>query len=94
MSDNGLAILIIVVTATVSVAGGVLYVRRRALSLEDYLVARGSAGTSLSTATLVASVIGAWVLLSPAETGTWAGMVALIGYSIGQAAPLEQECVV
>ena len=88
MSDNGLAILISLVTAAVFVAAAVLYVRRRALSLEDYLVARGSAGTTLSTATLVASVIGAWVLLSPAEAGTWAGMVALIGYGVGQAAPL------
>ena len=88
MIDGGVAILITVLTATVFVAAGVVYVRRRTLSLEDYIVSRSSAGTSVATATLVASVIGAWVLLSPAETGTWAGMVALIGYGVGQAAPL------
>ena len=88
MLDNGLAILIAVITAAVFFSAGVISVRRRKLDVEEYLVARNSAGSSLATATLVASVIGAWILFSPAETGTWAGMVALVGYSIGQAAPL------
>ena len=88
MIDTSLAIIITSVTALAFVAAGVLYVRGKPTSIEDYLVARNSAGTSLATATLVASVIGAWVLFSPAETGTWAGLVALIGYSVGQAAPL------
>ena len=51
-------------------------------------MARRSAGYQVTTATLVASVIGAWVLFSPAEAGTWAGLAALVGYGIGQAAPL------
>ena len=88
MIDSGPAIIITLLTAAAFVAAGVLSVRRRALGIEEFLVARSSAGTTLSTATLVASVIGAWVLLSPAETGTWAGIVALVGYSVGQAAPL------
>ena len=88
MIDSWVAIVITVVTAAVFVAAGVLAVRRRTLGIEEFLVARSSAGTKVSTATLVASVIGAWVLLSPAETGTWAGLVALVGYGIGQAAPL------
>ena len=88
MLDNGLAILIAVITAAVFFSAGVISVRRKKLDVEEYLVARNSAGSSLATATLVASVIGAWILFSPAETGTWAGMVALVGYSIGQAAPL------
>ena len=82
------AVLIALGTAVVFVVAGVLYVRRRTLSVEDYLVARNSAGGRLATATLVASVIGAWVLFSPGEAGTWAGIVAIIGYGIGQAAPL------
>ncbi len=88
MIDGGVAILIALLTSAAFVSAGVIYVRRRSTSVEDYLVARNSAGGTLATATLVASVIGAWVLLSPAETGTWAGLVALIGYGIGQAAPL------
>ncbi len=88
MIDSAPAVLIALGTAIVFVAAGVLYVRRRAMSVEDYLVARNSAGGGLATATLVASVIGAWVLFSPGEAGTWAGLVALVGYGIGQAAPL------
>ena len=88
MSENGLAILITIVTAMVFVAAGILYVRRRRLNVEEYIVARNRAGTGLATATLVASVIGAWILFSPAEAGTWAGLTALIGYGVGQAAPL------
>lgn len=88
MVDSWVAIATTVVTAATFLVAGVFGVRRRALGIEDFLVARNSAGTKVSTATLVASVIGAWVLLSPAETGTWAGLVALVGYGIGQAAPL------
>ena len=88
MIDSTAAVLIALGTAIVFVAAGVLYVRGRALGIEDYLVARGSAGGGLATATLVASVIGAWILFSPGEAGTWAGLVALVGYGIGQAAPL------
>ncbi|MCL0100011.1 Na+/proline symporter [Dehalococcoidia bacterium] len=88
MIDSQIAIIITVITATFFLTTGVFGVRRRMKGIEDFLVARNSAGVKVSTATLVASVIGAWVLLSPAETGTWAGIVALVGYGIGQAAPL------
>ena len=88
MIDSGVAIAVAVITAVVFVAAGVLNARRHRLDIEEYLVARKSARASVATATLVASVIGAWILFSPAEAGTWAGLVALIGYGIGQAAPL------
>ena len=88
MSLGVWAILITVITSVLFLSLGVMYVRRRRLNLEDYVVARNSAGSMTATATLVASVIGAWILFSPAETGTSAGMVALIGYGVGQAAPL------
>ncbi|MFQ5860204.1 MAG: Na+/proline symporter [Dehalococcoidia bacterium] len=88
MSVQAWALPITVVTSLLFLLLGVLYVRRRRLNVEEYIVARNSAGSMLATATLVASVIGAWILFSPAETGTWAGMVALIGYGVGQAAPL------
>ena len=88
MSDGQVALIVMLSISVVFVLMGVLYVRRRALNVEDYIVSRNSAGSVLATATLVASVMGAWILFSPAETGTWAGMVALIGYGLGQAAPL------
>ena len=88
MLDAGLAVPIALVTAAVFVVAGVMYARRGRGGVEDYLVARNTAGSSLATATLVASVAGAWVLFSPAEAGTWAGIAAIVGYGIGQAAPL------
>ncbi len=88
MIDGGLTVAVAIVAAVAFLAASVWYVRRTRMSVEDYIVARSTAGPGLATATLVASVIGAWVLFSPAETGTWAGLVALIGYGIGQAAPL------
>ena len=88
MSDGQVALIVMLSISVVFVVMGVLYVRRRALNVEDYIVSRNSAGSVVATATLVASVMGAWILFSPAETGTWAGMVALIGYGLGQAAPL------
>ena len=88
MIDSGAAIAIAVVVAAVFVVVSVLNVRRHRLNIEQYLVARNSVRAPVATATLVASVLGAWILFSPAEAGTWAGIVALIGYGIGQAAPL------
>ena len=88
MIDSGAAIAIAVVAAAVFVVASVLNVRRHRLNIEEYLVARNSVRAPVATATLVASVLGAWILFSPAEAGTWAGIVALIGYGIGQAAPL------
>ena len=88
MESNTLAIAITLITAVTFALLGVLYVSRRRLSLEEYIVHRNSTGSWLAVATVVASVAGAWILFSPAETGTWAGLVALIGYGVGQAAPL------
>ena len=88
MLDAGLAVPIALITAAVFVVAGVMYARRGRGGVEDYLVARNSAGSTLATATLVASVAGAWILFNPAQAGTWAGVAAIVGYGIGQAAPL------
>ncbi len=76
------------ITSVSFVLVGIWFVRERRQTLENFIVFRNSAGSIVTTATLVASVIGAWILFSPAETGTWAGIAGLIGYSFGQAAPL------
>lgn len=67
---------------------GVLYTRRNRPSVEGYVSARNSTGSLASTATIVASIMGAWILFGPAEAATWAGIIAVVGYALGQAAPL------
>jgi Na+/proline symporter len=58
------------------------------MDVEDYLVSRSTVGGPGTVATVVASVLGAWLLFSPAEAATWAGIAGLLGYGLGQAAPL------
>ena len=88
MSTSAMAISITLITVAIFATLGIWYVRRWRLSVEEFIVNRNSAGTGVAIATVVASIAGAWILFSPAETGTWAGIVALIGYALGQAAPL------
>ena len=88
MSLSASIILITIITAVVFASIGLLYTLKSKTTAGNYIVARNKVGGLLATATLVASGLGAWILFSPAETGTWAGIVGLIGYSIGSAAPL------
>lgn len=89
MSFNALALAITLITASSFTLLGLLSLQQRSLNdVEDYIVHRSQVGSSMAVATIVASVIGAWLLLSPAEAATWAGVPGIIGYSVGQAAPL------
>jgi Na+/proline symporter len=88
MSIGTLTILITVLVTAAFAGLGIAYSTRSRIDAEGFLVSRNWAGGWLATATLVASVMGAWILFSPAETATWAGIVGLIGYAVGQAAPL------
>jgi sodium/pantothenate symporter len=83
-----LSVAAVVAAVAVFAVVGLLDARRRRLSVEDYISARGSAGTQATVATVVASAMGAWILYSPAEAGTWGGLPALIGYGLGSAAPM------
>jgi Na+/proline symporter len=83
-----LGIAAVVAAAAAFAAVGLLDARRRRLSVEAYISARDSAGTRTVVATVVASAMGAWILYSPAEAGTWGGLPALIGYGLGSAAPM------
>ena len=68
---------------------GLAYARGRVGSIESYLTARNTAGEGLTTATVIASGMGAWILLSPAEAGAaFGGLSAVIGYAVGSALPL------
>jgi Na+/proline symporter len=64
------------------------------MNLEDFLTQRNSVGSWAGLSTVVASVAGSWILFAPGETGTWAGIVGLIGYALGQAAPLASMAFV
>ena len=88
MSTGALAITITLITTVSFAILGILYVRRRRLTVEEYIVNRNTAGTGVAVATIVASLAGAWILFSPAETGTRLGLVALIGYGLGSTAPM------
>ena len=82
------AFAILAVTVVFFTLLGVLHVRRRGQTLDDHLVCRSRTGAGAGMATVTASAIGAWVLFSPAETATWAGVAGVAGYALGQAAPL------
>ena len=64
---------------------GITHVGRRRQSVEDYTVSRNHAPVNVGIATLVASMFGTWVLLSPGETGANFGIISLAGYAIGMA---------
>ena len=91
---SALTISVTLITAAIFAALGIWKVRRQRLGVEDFIVDRGSAGTGVATATIVASLAGAWILFSPAETGTGFGIAALIGYGLGSTAPMVAFAVV
>ena len=79
------------VTVTVLVgftAVGIWHSRRTVGTVEDLLTARNSTGTGRTTATLVASVMGVWILLAAPEAGASFGIAAVVGYAVGEALPM------
>jgi Na+/proline symporter len=82
------AFIAVLVGMTLFAGLGIAYSRAQAITLEQYLTARQTTGSFSSMATIVASLMGAWILFSPAETASWAGLLAVICYGIGQAAPI------
>lgn len=54
----------------------------------DFFVTPKSLGLATTVATLLASSAGVWILFSPVETISWAGISGLTGYAFGQALPL------
>lgn len=78
-----------------STATGLWAARGRVGNLDDYVVARETAGVGTLTATLVASAMGGWILFSPAEAGAaFGGLPAVVGYAVGSALPLFAFAVV
>jgi len=55
---------------------------------KNYIVGDRDEDTFSLTASLTASALGAWILFGPASAATWGGIGAVIGYSLGTAAPM------
>jgi Na+/proline symporter len=89
MVSTTLALAVTVVTVLAFTAVGLLAARGRVSTVEDFITARGSAGRGTLTATVIASMMGAWILFSPAEAGAaFGGLPAILGYAVGSAIPL------
>ncbi|MDY6765288.1 MAG: sodium:proline symporter, partial [Halobacteria archaeon] len=89
MVSSAVALGVTVVTLGVFSALGIWYARGRINSVEDFITARNSAGRGVMTATLIASVMGVWILFSPPEAGAaFGGIAAVAGYGIGEALPM------
>ncbi|GAA0313370.1 sodium:solute symporter family transporter [Halarchaeum salinum] len=89
MLDATLTLGVVALALAATTLVGIGYALRRPLSLDALLTARGSASEGTTVASIVGSVMGAWILLSPAEAGAaYGGVTAVLGYAIGSAAPL------
>ncbi len=80
-------ILVVPVTVILFTLAGLAIARRGRGGASVWLSNRNSAGSMTAISTLVASMAGAWILFSPAETATWAGISGLTGYALGSALP-------
>ena len=85
MLDTGVGIAAMVLVCATFLYLGVSYVGRGRQSVEAYTVSRNHAPVNVGIATLIASMFGTWVLLSPGETGANFGIISLAGYAIGMA---------
>jgi len=88
MVSSAVALGLTVVTLVGFAALGIWQTRGRDTSADDFLTARNSVGGRRLTATLVASVMGVWILFSAPEAGAGFGIAAVVGYGIGEAIPM------
>ena len=64
---------------------GVVYSRGKIEGMDDFITARGSTGTKMLSATMMASFLGVFLLFTPPEAGILGGLPAIIGYAMGVA---------
>ncbi len=88
MVSSTVALALTVGTLALFTGLGLWYSRGAVHSVEDLISARNSADSGQLTATLVASVMGVWILFSAPEAGAGFGIAAVIGYAIGEAVPM------
>lgn len=89
MVSTNIVLALTAVTVVMFMLVGVLASRGRVRTVEDFIAARDSLGSGALSATVLASMMGAWILFSPAEAGAaFGGLPAILGYAIGSAIPL------
>ena len=88
MVTTPVALSLAVVVLVAFAALGVWRTRGNVASVEDLVTARNSTGRRRTTASLVASVMGVWILFSAPEAGAGFGIAAVIGYGVGEAVPM------
>ena len=89
MASSAVVLGLTAATVLVFTGIGLFAARGRIDSVETYISARDSAGSGTLAATVIASMMGVWILLSPAEAGAaFGGLPAVLGYAIGSAIPL------
>jgi len=64
---------------------GVLYSKGKIETMDDFLTARGSTGSTILSATFLASFLGVFILFTPPEAGSIGGITTIIGYGVGVA---------
>jgi Na+/proline symporter len=87
MTPGAITIVVTLVTASIFALIGFLHASRHAMNLEEFVTSRNRFGGWMAFSTIVASAMGAWILFSPPEVGATTGIVGILGYCIGQAAP-------
>ncbi len=78
-------LLFMIITVLVFAAIGIGYSRGKVGAMDDFFTARGSTGTKILSATLMASFMGVFLLFTPPEAGFLGGLPAIIGYALGVA---------
>jgi SSS family solute:Na+ symporter len=89
MVGTGVAIGVAIVALLLTAGAGFRAVAGRGASTETLLSARGRAAEGTVAASVLASSMGVWILLAPAEAGAaFGGVPAVLGYALGSAVPL------
>ena len=87
LSQSSSLTLVIIISLIFAFLG--IYHSKKFQGISNYLTAnRNIELFSLTTTSLVASALGAWILFGPVAAATWGGIGAVIGYALGTAFPM------
>lgn len=75
--------ILLILTVTAFTALGVFISRGKFESFDDFVTARGTAGTKILSTTFLASFLGVFILFTPPEAGSIGGITTVLGYALG-----------
>lgn len=87
MLDIQTALFWLFICSSVFAIIGIVFARSASSNISDFLVARNSQNSQATFFTLTATAMGTWVLFGPAESATWGGIGAILGYAFGSLVP-------